>query len=125
MNELLSTNPALIESEIEEAKGEGTESESTYDKRIRMVPRALRDHMPDFYLVPLIKLFEREVAGDSMVVVKNEQESGNETDSSASVPSESGAQESTKPKAKSTRKKLGSFLRFKKGRKKINEVVAM
>jgi regulator of extracellular matrix RemA (YlzA/DUF370 family) len=81
MNELLSTYPALMESEIEEAKEEGTETESTYDKRIRMVPRALRDHMPDFYLVPLIKLFEREVAGDGMVAVKN-----------VSVPSESVAQ---------------------------------
>jgi pimeloyl-ACP methyl ester carboxylesterase len=81
MNELLSTYPALMESEIEEAKEEGTKTESTYDKRIRMVPRAFRDHMPDFYLVPLIKLFEREVAGDGMVAVKN-----------VSVPSESVAQ---------------------------------
>jgi hypothetical protein len=123
MKELLSTNPALMESEVEKAKEEDTETESKYDKRIQMVPRTFRDHMPEFYLVPLIKLFEREVEGDSMVAVKNEQNSGNETESTATVPSESGLQEPTKPMAKSTRKKLGSIFRIS-GRKKSNTVVA-
>ena len=31
-----------------------------YERMIKMVPGALKDHMPDFYLKPLVKLFERE-----------------------------------------------------------------
>lgn len=31
-----------------------------YERMIKMVPAALKDHMPDFYLKPLVKLFERE-----------------------------------------------------------------
>jgi hypothetical protein len=31
---------------------------------ISKIPAPFRDHMPEFYLEPLIKLMEREVAGD-------------------------------------------------------------
>lgn len=37
-----------------------------YEKMIKMVPRPLKDHMPDFYLKPLINLFEREKSGSSI-----------------------------------------------------------
>ncbi len=35
------------------------ETQSDYDKLISYIPTAFRDHMPDFYLRPLIDLFER------------------------------------------------------------------
>lgn len=35
---------------------------SKYDKRVKIVPRALRDHMPDFYLEPLNLVYRREKA---------------------------------------------------------------
>lgn len=33
-----------------------------YEKRVKLVPRAFRDHMPEFYLRPLLHLQEREFA---------------------------------------------------------------
>ena len=39
-----------------------------YERLIKMVPGALKDHMPDFYLRPLVKLFEREKNGGNLTV---------------------------------------------------------
>lgn len=36
------------------------EVKSKYEKKVSRIPRALRDHMPDFYLKPLIALMEQE-----------------------------------------------------------------
>ena len=36
------------------------DQKTKYDKRIKMVPRAFRDHMPDFYLQPLMELYNKE-----------------------------------------------------------------
>ena len=36
-----------------------------YEKMIKMVPGPLKDHMPDFYLQPLVRLFEKEKNGES------------------------------------------------------------
>jgi hypothetical protein len=36
-----------------------------YEKMIKLVPGPLRDHMPDFYLQPLVRLFEIEKNGKS------------------------------------------------------------
>ena len=35
-----------------------------YEKMISLVPRPLKDHMPDFYLKPLVALFEKEQRGE-------------------------------------------------------------
>ena len=37
-----------------------------YERLIKMIPGALKDHMPDFYLKPLVKLFEREKNGGNV-----------------------------------------------------------
>jgi Lipase (class 3) len=37
---------------------ESSEKKSNYEKTVAMIPRRFRDHMPDFYLKPLIALFE-------------------------------------------------------------------
>jgi hypothetical protein len=36
-----------------------------YEKMIKLVPGPLKDHMPDFYLQPLVRLFEKEKSGKS------------------------------------------------------------
>lgn len=43
---------------------DSVEEKTKYDKMISKIPAPFRDHMPEFYLEPLIKLMEREVAGD-------------------------------------------------------------
>jgi hypothetical protein len=37
-----------------------------YEKMIKLVPGPLKDHMPDFYLQPLVRLFEKEKNGKSL-----------------------------------------------------------
>lgn len=39
---------------------EDDDKDAKYERRIKMIPRPLRDHMPDFYLRPLLHLNERE-----------------------------------------------------------------
>lgn len=120
MEEILTSNPALLEAEMkripEDPNEEGDPEQSKYDKRIRMVPRALRDHMPDFYLVPLIKLFEREIEGEKMLL--SEHESKTSTDVSKTSDEKELAQQRGK------RKSLRAFLRNPLGRKKIKKVEA-
>ena len=36
-----------------------------YQKMVGMVPGPLKDHMPDFYLAPIVNLFEKEQKGES------------------------------------------------------------
>ena len=36
-----------------------------YEKMIKLVPGPMKDHMPDFYLQPLIRLLEQEKNGKS------------------------------------------------------------
>lgn len=117
MTELVSRNPALVEDELEQARDDTGTEKTEYDKKIQTVPRPLRDHMPEFYLEPLIKLLEREAAGDSVVVVKNEPTTGNKSSTTVRIPSEQEMQE-TKPK--NARKKLGSMFRI---HRKMNKKV--
>lgn len=35
-----------------------------YEKTLKLIPTSLKDHMPDFYLRPLVNLFEKEQSGD-------------------------------------------------------------
>lgn len=69
MQELCKNNPALLlqkaasDMAAENKDGDGlTKSKlrTEYDKTMEKIPRPLRDHCPDFYLAPLIKLYERD-----------------------------------------------------------------
>jgi len=61
MKELLEANPGMGKAvNAQEEIGTAPDEVSKYDKRIKMVPRAFRDHMPDFYLQPLIDLYNKE-----------------------------------------------------------------
>jgi hypothetical protein len=121
MASLMAHNPSLFEDEDEEITTSDEEKEETdYDKKIKLIPRAFRDHMPDFYLYPLIKLFKREAAGDAVIVVtdgKEEERSVNGTVSTRSANSEGEEEESSKAVVKkpSMKKKFGSM--FKSRRK--------
>ena len=44
--------------ESEPAEADETTKKTEYENLVSMIPRRFRDHMPDFYLKPLIKLFE-------------------------------------------------------------------
>lgn len=64
MKELVKGHPSLravdseSDSEGDDATEEGT-VETAYEKKIKVVPRKLRDHMPDFYLAPLISMRDK------------------------------------------------------------------
>ena len=71
IKELLTINPSLAESESEQdADDTTTKCKKRYDKLIRKIPGPLRDHMPEFYLEPLIKLMEREAAAEESMVTE-------------------------------------------------------
>lgn len=95
MASLMAHNPALFDEDEETTMSDEEQEESDYDKKIKLIPRAFRDHMPDFYLYPLIKLFKREADGDAVIVVtddvvvsKDEERSANGTISTRSANSE-------------------------------------
>ena len=46
--------------EIEE-DGKAKKIKSKYEAKMAKIPRPVRDHCPDYYLAPLVKLYEREV----------------------------------------------------------------
>ena len=50
------TRAKVTEPELAEA--DETTEKTEYERLVSMIPRRFRDHMPDFYLKPLIKLFE-------------------------------------------------------------------
>ena len=69
MKELLTRNPSLAESESEQEDDDTTTKyKKRYEKLIRKIPGPLRDHMPEYYLEPLIKLMEREAAAEESMV---------------------------------------------------------
>ena len=47
-----------------EASEEIQKQNEKYEKMLKVVPRPLKDHMPDFYLKPLVNLFEKEQKGE-------------------------------------------------------------
>lgn len=51
---------SLVLDDAEEEDEEKKKALTNYERKMKMIPRPLRDHCPDYYLVPLIKLFERE-----------------------------------------------------------------
>jgi len=57
---LLPPTEDIKEASIKESSSQVIEggNESKYDTIVAMIPRRFRDHMPDFYLKPLITLFE-------------------------------------------------------------------
>mmetsp|Transcript_10523 Transcript_10523/g.18538 ORF Transcript_10523/g.18538 Transcript_10523/m.18538 type:complete len:257 (+) Transcript_10523:74-844(+) len=65
MKELCKSNPqltAIAEAPSSDEGGKETDdtSKTKYEKRMQKLPRPVRDHCPDFYLAPLIKLYERD-----------------------------------------------------------------
>ena len=54
------------------------EQESQYDRRIKAVPRALRDHIPGSYLAPLIALHEKLVPPISEIAMTEPLSDGEE-----------------------------------------------
>ena len=66
MQELCKTNPQLVALAAEKEKEENEEDlhksklQTEYEKMMAKIPPPLRDHCPDFYLAPLIKLYERD-----------------------------------------------------------------
>ena len=66
MQELCKTNPQLIALAAEKEKEESQENmrksklQTEYEKMMAKIPSPIRDHCPDFYLAPLIKLYERD-----------------------------------------------------------------
>ena len=43
-------------------------TESTYERLVKKIPRAFRDHMPDFYLKSVIQIFEKKESIDKVVM---------------------------------------------------------
>lgn len=75
MKELLSKFPFLAEGEAKQADNDTKTNKKKYAKLIGKVPSPLRDHMPEFYLEPLIKLIEKErESGASLVEMKVHEE---------------------------------------------------
>jgi len=66
MKELCETHPSLNELAAsdrgaEEGGVDGEDENLTeYEAKMKMIPRAFRDHCPDCYLAPLVKLYNRE-----------------------------------------------------------------
>jgi hypothetical protein len=72
LGSLVIRHPSLLDDDTDDVEEEKPEDESDYDRKIKMIPRPFRDHMPDFYLYPLIKLFKLEATGDDVVIEKTE-----------------------------------------------------
>lgn len=66
MQELCKNNPELVVQAESNDEDDVTKSKlrTEYDKMMEKIPRPIRDHCPDFYLAPLIKLYERENDGE-------------------------------------------------------------
>jgi len=61
MKELCKTNPALDAiAASDEGEEDDGESLTEYEAKMKKMPRLFRDHCPDFYLAPLVKLYNRE-----------------------------------------------------------------
>ena len=123
MASLIAKHPSLLDSEDEGDEtpdGEkGVEEVTSYDKKIKMVPRPFRDHMPDFYLYPLIKMFQREAAGDDVLLVTSDvKKTGSDTVSTKSIDSDDQQQE--KAKIIKTKTSMGKIFgsMFRSDRKK-------
>ena len=118
MTDVLDMNPQVEDAiETQEPEEKDADEMTKYEKRVKMVPRSFRDHMPDFYLQPLIDLNEKE---------QRNKESEENTSSSASTvsscPSDEAAsfgadpaKENVKTPTSSTKKRYGprrGFLRL-------------
>lgn len=78
LQKLIQSNPyASVAStkddeKIDEKKDDGDDGvneelrkrQEKYQKMVGMVPGPLKDHMPDFYLAPIVNLFEKEQRGE-------------------------------------------------------------
>lgn len=53
-------------------EADGVSSTTSYDKKIQMIPVSIRDHMPEFYLKPLICMLQKEKELGSISVGVNQ-----------------------------------------------------
>jgi predicted lipase len=62
MKALARGNPALqvLADAASEEEEDGGEALTAYEAKMRKIPRPFRDHCPDYYLAPLVKLIDRE-----------------------------------------------------------------
>lgn len=115
LTELMEMKPAVGDAIETQEDSKDPDQMSKYDKRVKMVPRAFRDHMPDFYLEPLIGLC-RKVMGpekDTDTVHSVTCPSDEESVSSYSKNLEK-KRESSDTKTKAKRGLFGIFRRKKK-----------
>mmetsp|Transcript_48121 Transcript_48121/g.71725 ORF Transcript_48121/g.71725 Transcript_48121/m.71725 type:complete len:480 (-) Transcript_48121:226-1665(-) len=136
MKEIMAHNPDIVAEEAEKAEAEAAEEDkkTTYDKRMKLIPRPLRDHCPDFYLKPLQDLLYKEhpeLAPPEPEVPEQAPErivestpcipsKSNKVDDASMVPvidssEDLGASSSSSPtKSTTKRKKKNFFRRFRK-----------
>lgn len=63
MEDLLLKNSSFEQCDANE---DSITKKTKYDKMIAKIPGPFRDHMPEFYLEPLMKLMEREITGEGV-----------------------------------------------------------
>jgi pimeloyl-ACP methyl ester carboxylesterase len=118
-------HPSLLDDDPDDVVEDNTEEETEYDQQIKMIPRPFRDHMPDFYLYPLIKLFKLEAAGDTVMIEKTESDGTASTKSATSLTDGEATEKLSNVQKKSDKstmkKKFGSVFRRKKKNKKVVE----
>jgi hypothetical protein len=118
-------HPSLLDDDPDDVVEDNTEEETEYDQKIKMIPRPFRDHMPDFYLYPLIKLFKLEAAGDTVMIEKTESDGTASTKSATSLTDGDATEKLSKVQKKSDKstmkKKFGSMFRRKKKNTKVVE----
>jgi pimeloyl-ACP methyl ester carboxylesterase len=95
--------------------------QSKYERRIKLVPRPFRDHMPDFYLRPLLHLLEDEQATQNKLNWSTDKESGKRRYQPLSSSSKgtlgtsfSSILSSVEPVAVPVKKGFGRFFRLRK-----------
>jgi hypothetical protein len=52
----------------EDSSDERKKENEQYENMLKLVPGPLKDHMPDFYLKPLVDLFEKEKNGERYLI---------------------------------------------------------
>ena len=123
IEELAQTNPALLEEEYDNNENEDTtdvQNISSYDKFVSKIPKSFRDHMPDFYLNPLLKIFDNEygiVRESSVSCSKKCCDGENESIITYNSSIITGASSKSKKKSR-LRRMMPSFKRFRSSKSK-------
>ena len=131
LENLMMDNTGTPENEGENEE-DGSVPMSSYEKKVNMVPRALRDHMPDFYLKPLLHVLEEETGmAKETPVGKDGDETASESDLSGeeehiTVTTERNRTKSNRSESHHTNRAFGSRFRLFSGcRKGADEAVVV